>query len=385
MTGRVFFYVQHLLGIGHLRRAATLARAMAAGGFDVLVVSGGAPIDGLVLGGARFHQLPPLRAADAGLKDLVQLDGRPLDDAFRTDRTHQLLDLFGFEQPDVLMTEQFPFGRTQLRFELMPLLEAAQDSPSPPWVVSSVRDVVRRTISPARVDETVATFAAFDALLIHGDPALVRFEESFAGWDEVKARALYTGYVADSDPVPSGKGGLDLVGKGEVIVSAGGGAVGAPLLRAAIAARPLTPLADRRWRLLVGANMPAAERASLAAAATDGIVVEPARDDFTLLLRNAALSISQAGYNTVIETLCHADRAVLVPFGTARETEQADRTRFLVERGMVASVPPDGLSPAALATAVTAAWAGPSIRTFPPVDARGGPATVAALRQMVAP
>ena len=41
---RVFFYVQHLLGIGHLRRAATLARALAAGGFDVLLVSGGAPV-----------------------------------------------------------------------------------------------------------------------------------------------------------------------------------------------------------------------------------------------------------------------------------------------------------------------------------------------------
>ena len=28
MTRRVFFYVQHLLGIGHLRRATTLARAL---------------------------------------------------------------------------------------------------------------------------------------------------------------------------------------------------------------------------------------------------------------------------------------------------------------------------------------------------------------------
>ena len=381
MTGRVFFYVQHLLGIGHLRRAATLARTMVAGGFDVLLVSGGAPIDGLALGGARFHQLPSLRAADSGLKDLVRFDGTPLDDAFRADRACQLVDLFEAEQPDVLMTEQFPFGRTQLRFELMPLLEAAQDLPSPPWIVSSVRDVVRRSVSPARVDETVATFAAFDALLIHADPALVRFEESFAAWDDVKARALYTGYVADSDPVSVFPG---IVGKGEVIVSAGGGAVGAPLLRAAIAARPLTPLADRRWRLLVGANMPAAEQAALAAAATGGIVVEPARDDFAMLLRGAALSISQAGYNTVIETLIHADRAVLVPFGTARETEQADRARLLAERGMVAAVPPDSLSPATLAAAVAAAWAGPSIRSFPPVDARGGPATVAALRQMVA-
>lgn len=385
MKKRVFFYVQHLLGIGHLRRAATLARAMAGGGFDVLLVSGGAPTDGLALGGARFHQLPPLRAADARLKELARLDGTPLDDAFRAERTRRLLDLFRSEAPDVLLTEQFPFGRTQLRFELLPLLEAARDQPSPPWIVSSVRDVVRRSASPARVDEMVATFEAFDALLIHADPALVRFEESFPAWDDVKARALYTGYVADSDPAsaPHGDAPSSLVGNGEVIVSAGGGAVGAPLLRAALKARPMTALADRRWRLLVGPNVPAADQADLAKAASPGIVVEPTRDDFPTLLQNAALSISQAGYNTVIETLCHADRAVLVPFGTARETEQADRARLLVERGMVAAVPPDSLSPETLAAAVAAAWAGPSIRSFPPVDARGGPATVEALRQMV--
>jgi predicted glycosyltransferase len=382
MTGRVFFYVQHLLGIGHLRRAAILARAMAAGGFDVLLVSGGAPADGLALDGVRFHQLPPLRAANAGLKELARLDGTPLDDEFRADRARRLVELFQDESPDILMTEQFPFGRTQLRFELLPLLEAAQDLPSAPWIVSSVRDVVRRSASPARVEEMVDTFAAFDTLLIHADPALVRFEESFPAWDQVKARALYTGYVAEFVETP--RGGPSLVGKGDVIVSAGGGAVGAPLLHAALKARAMTPLADRRWRLLVGPNVPVADQATLAAAATEGIVVEPARRDFPTLLRNAALSISQAGYNTVIETLCHADRAVLVPFGTTRETEQADRARLLVERGMVASVPPDSLSPATLAAAVAAAWAGPSIRSFPPVDARGGPATVAALQQMLA-
>ena len=381
MTGRIFFYVQHLLGIGHLRRAATLARAMAAGGFDVLLVSGGAPLDGLALGGARFHQLPPLRAANSGLKELARLDGTPVDEVFRSCRRRLLLDLFNEESPDILLTEQFPFGRTQLRFELMPLIEAAQDLPSSPWIVSSVRDVVRRTASPARIEEMVATFAAFDALLIHSDPALIRLDQSFAAWDEVKARALYTGYVADSLKPP---GSFDeSVGRGEVIVSAGGGAVGAPLLRAAVAARPLTPLADRRWRLLVGPNMPADEQAALATLATDGFVVEPARDDFSTLLRNAALSISQAGYNTAIETLIHADRAVLVPFGTSRETEQADRARLLAQRGLVATVPPDGLTPTALAAAVTTAWASPSIRSFPPVDVRGGPATVSALQQML--
>lgn len=382
MSARVFFYVQHLLGIGHLRRAATLARALAADGFDVLVVSGGAPVDGLALGGARLHQLPPVRAADARLKELARLDGSPLDEAFRADRTRRLLDLFEAEQPDILLTEQFPFGRTQLRFELLPLLEAAQDRPAAPWIVSSIRDVLRRTASPARVDEMVQTFEAFDAVLVHADPALVRLDDSFPAWPDIQARALYTGYVSDQDAEVA-----DIaVGKGEVIVSAGGGAVGAPLLQAALAARPLTALADRRWRLLVGPNMPEQERAALAAS-TSGVdvIVEPVRADFPALLRNAVLSISQAGYNTVVETLCHGDRAVLVPFGTARETEQADRARVLVERGMVAAVPPGELTPESLAAAIARAWAGPSIRSFPPVDARGTSATVAALRQMVSP
>ena len=382
MTARVFFYVQHLLGIGHLRRAAALARAISAGGFDVLLVSGGAPVDGLALGGARFHQLPPLRAADARLKELAQLDGTPVDEAFKAKRIRQLLDLFEAEQPDILLTEQFPFGRTQLRFELMPLLDAAQDRPSAPWIVSSIRDVLRRTASPAHVDEMVQTFEAFDAVLVHADPALVRMDDSFPAWPDIRDRALYTGYVADAGAeLPSEAD----VGKGEVIVSAGGGAVGAPLLHAAIAARPLSPLADRRWRLLVGPNMPDNDVAALHASAGETVIVEPVRSDFPSLLRNAALSISQAGYNTVVETLCHGDRAVLVPFGTARETEQADRARVLVERGMVAAVAPDALTPASVAAAIARAWAGPSIRSFPPVDASGAAATVAALKQMVSP
>ena len=64
-------------------------------------------------------------------------------------------------------------------------------------------------------------------------------------------------------------------GRDEVVVSVGGGAVGAPLLKAAVAARPRTALADRTWRLLLGENLPAHDRAALAR--EEGIVVEPAR------------------------------------------------------------------------------------------------------------
>lgn len=388
MSARVFFHVQHLLGIGHLRRAATLARALAEGGFDVLLVSGGAPVTGLTLGAARFHQLPPLRAADETLRELSRLDGTPLDEAFRAARVKALLDLLRAEAPDILITEQFPFGRTRLRFELLPLLEAAKAMNPRPRIVSSVRDVVRRSASPQRVSESVEIIEKFfDSVLIHADPKVVEFARSFAGWERIKTRVLYTGYVAEHELVrsPAHEGSVP-EGGGDVVVSAGGGAVGAPLLHAALLARPKTPLADRTWRLLVGANMPAAERAALDGSAGGkgkGIVIEAARPDFTTLLARATLSISQAGYNTIIETLCCADRAVLVPFGTARETEQADRAALLAERGMVAVVPPGTLSPDSLADAVRQALAGPSLRSFPPCDANGGPATALLLKRLL--
>jgi predicted glycosyltransferase len=381
MSRRVFFYVQHLLGIGHLRRAATLARALARSGFDVLLVSGGAPVAGLDAGGARFHQLPPLRARDEGLRDLARLDGTPLDDSFRAHRTQVLVDLLRAEQPDFLITEQFPFGRTQLRFELLPLLEAAKALAKPPRILSSVRDVLRESASAARIAETVETFERyFDGVLVHSDPALVSLDKSFAGWARIKPRAHYTGYVVETDSPPASATNSGEVPSGEVIVSAGGGAVGGPLLRAAIAARPLTSLAGRPWRLLVGNNLPDADRAALRAG--NGIEIEPARTDFTALLAGSALSISQAGYNTVVETLVHGDRAVLVPFATARETEQARRAQLLAERGLVQTVSADGLDGSVLAAAVERALAGRSIRSFPRCDANGGPATALLLASM---
>jgi predicted glycosyltransferase len=299
-----------------------------------------------------------------------------------------LLDLLRAEAPDILITEQFPFGRTRLRFELLPLLEAAKAMNPRPRIVSSVRDVVRRSASPQRISESVDIFENFfDSVLIHADPRLVEFARSFAGWERIKTRALYTGFVAEHELVRSpAHEGSTTEGSGGVVVSAGGGAVGAPLLHAALLARPKTPLADRTWRLLVGANMPAAERAALdggAGGKGNGIVIEAARPDFTALLAKATLSISQAGYNTTIETLCCADRAVLVPFGTARETEQADRAALLAERGMVAVVLPGTLSPDSLADAVGRALAGPSLRSFPPCDANGGPATALLLKRLL--
>src|SRR5260370_70618 len=91
---RVLFHVQHLLGIGHWRRAAALAGAMEQAGLAVTVLAGGPPEPraGRAGEGAGFAtiQLPPARAADAGFKTIGDARGRPIEEAFKARRRDPL-------------------------------------------------------------------------------------------------------------------------------------------------------------------------------------------------------------------------------------------------------------------------------------------------------
>ena len=123
---KLLFHVQHFLGVGHHRRAEALARAFVQAGHDVTVASGGAPVPGEDWGGASVVHLPPARVNAADFRTLRHLDGTPVDDEWREARRTQLLALFERVAPDAILLEGFPFARRQLKFELIPLLDAAK-------------------------------------------------------------------------------------------------------------------------------------------------------------------------------------------------------------------------------------------------------------------
>ena len=348
---RALVYVQHLLGIGHLKRAATLARALAAEGMQVTLASGGPAVPGMVpqlsMHGVQLVQLPPASAADLSFKVLLDESGREIDDAWKRLRSEALLLAWRAADPQVLLIELFPFGRRQMRFELLPLLDAAAGRAA---IVCSVRDILGGLKSLQRQQETLDLVERyFDRVLVHGDPGVVSFDRTFPGAERIAGRLAYTGYVVE--PVNAAGGNA---GKDEIIVSAGGGAVGAALLRAAMLAKPLTAMRDRTWRVLAGNNLPEGDFRSLAglAASDGGIVLERSRADFTTLLANCALSVSQAGYNTLMETVRAGARAVVVPFAGGHETEQSLRARSFAERGLLDVIEEEALTPEALAAAI---------------------------------
>lgn len=378
----VLFYVQHLLGIGHLRRAAAIVRALDAAELETVLISGGLPVPGLDIGGARLAQLTPLKSRDVNFSALVGADGRPFDDAMRTARRDQLLALYRETRPRVVMIEQFPFGRRQLRFELLPLIKALRCDKTRPALLASLRDIVNPpgTVEKAAWMLEIAT-RFFDLVLVHGDPALVTLEQSFPEAAALAGKLRYTGYVV-SEPPPAAPASGE--GNGEVLVSTGGGAVAEPLVAAALAARPLSPLAESPWRILVGENMPEASFQGFRAAAPAGVTVERARPDFTALLARCRLSISQAGYNTVMEVLRAGPPAVLVPFVGAGEREQSLRARLLAERGLVSLVPEAGLGGDALARGMAEALALAARRRPLSLDTEGAAKTAEIVRARLA-
>ncbi len=353
----VMFYVQHLLGIGHIMRAASIIRGMRRRGLAVTMVSGGEPVPVLDVGDADFVQLPSARVTDRSFKVLIDEEGEVVDEEWRARRRDKLLEVFARVRPRVLMFELFPFGRRQFRFEILPLIEAARAMDPAPKIVSSVRDILVIKEKPGRNDEMIELAETyFDAVLVHGDPDFVTLDVTFPHARRLEGILRYTGYVVDEDRLASASGGA---GTGEVIVSAGGGGVGFSLLQAAIDARPATSLHDATWRLLAGHNLPEDRFLALKENLPPGMFAERARADFFTLLSNCRMSISQGGYNTVMEVLASGAPSVIVPYAGLEESEQTLRAGLLEKRGLVQVVEERALSPETLTAAVEAALARP--------------------------
>lgn len=354
MTKRVFFFVQNLLGIGHVVRAARLSQALCAAGAEVTLASGGVPVDGLDFGPVRRVDLPAIKAGPGGFSDLRLADGSPLDEAHKARRRDLLLTAFTASQADILLIEAFPFGRRAQRFELLPLLDAAKGRKDNVLIACSVRDILQAGRSAERRQDMVSLVRRyFDVVLVHGDERLIPFDLSFPEAPQIADRLAYTGIVAP--PAIAWQGEAH-----EVIVVAGGGVVGGRLFEAAIAARALTSLSTARWLVVGGPHLPEDRFADIAArGAAQGIDVERFLPDLPARYGAARLVISQAGYNTVADILVAGTRSVLIPFASGGESEQTERARLMAEKGLAIALSEDELSPVQLADAIHACLALP--------------------------
>lgn len=348
----VLFYVQHLLGIGHVFRATRVARALARLGCEAHLVWGGTATADPDLSDLKVKYLTAVRSDSASFSNLVHENGQPFTVQDQEARRADLLEYYDMVQPDILITEAFPFGRRQMHFELIPLLEAAERNPAPPMIVASIRDIMQEGRREKRVQESLdAIHKWYNLVLVHGDPSLIRIEETLQGASKIENNIRYTGLVSSELQVAGNGTNLEY----NVLVSSGGGAVGLPLMQSALQAMKLSAKYPDNWCLTVGTEMPETDYQALQRDCPHGMKIVRFLPDLVNAIGSSKVSVSLAGYNTVADVLKTDTACVLVPFAGEGETEQLRRAELLAKKGIVSIVLPDQLSPKNLAKAIDTA------------------------------
>ena len=352
----LLFWCQHSLGLGHLVRSLALAEALR-DRFDVVLLNGGRFPTGMrAPDGVTVINLVPLGHDDS--YELVSHDPAFDVEAAKQHRIATILDALERHRPAVVLLELYPFGRKKFAFELDPMLAAIDAlGDERPKVVCSVRDIlVNQRHDQARHDEraALAANAHLDAILVHSDPTFASLDESFKPATKLMVPVFHTGFVTIRPAaVPAGERR-----QGRVIVSSGGGMVGEPIVRAAVAAHSGVHAATGLTTTIVaGPFLPDHVWMWLVDEAAQSPWLDAVRQvsDLAGEIRRSAVSVSQCGYNTTMDLLRAGTPSVVVPYSNGKEDEQSRRAERLAAIGVLTSLDAAEPRPDRLVAAIVAA------------------------------
>lgn len=147
---RVLIAVTHLLGVGHLARAAAWPMLSPMPGMPCCWCPAVGRTPSIAGKGVRTAHLPSVHAEGADFVNLRDADGRPVTSAYLEDRAQHLVHYAADFTPDCIITETFPFGRNALRREFEALLEYADGAAPRPVMLASIRDILNPPSRPQR-------------------------------------------------------------------------------------------------------------------------------------------------------------------------------------------------------------------------------------------
>jgi predicted glycosyltransferase len=338
--------------MGRLVRSLALADSLAER-FRVMLLNGGRMPKGLIVpAGVQVINLPPLGIDETN--QLVSHDKRISVERALDRRKKMIRTCFDNLRPAVVVLELFPFGRKKFAVELRPLLETAHSEERRSFIVCSLRDIFgsQRAIQQ-KYDDRAATLANqfLDLVLVHSDPSFAHFDESFHPSVPLKVPVIHTGFVVSR---PTQTASIERSRK-RIVVSAGGGIAGEPLLRTAIdALRCFEDDPQIEMKIIAGPFLPDDSWTRLRTLARGKPQLSVVRCVTNLCdeLRGAAVSISQAGYNTCLDVVRAGVPALLVPFAKGTDNEQQKRAQRLQRLGAVQVLDSENLHPARLAAAI---------------------------------
>jgi len=351
----ILIYCQHVVGVGHLCRMMEIIRALK--DHDVTLILGGPPVDITIPGNVDVVQLPGLMM-DAKYTRMFPVDpGQSLEET-QQKRKKILLDLVADSRPDVLLVELYPFGRGGFHFELEPFLHAVRSEIHQPCpIVCSLRDILVEKKNQQKFEQRVLDRLNpyFDALLVHGDPNVIKLDATFSRVADINIPVVYTGYICQKSKQGDRehiRKQLNLKSSDKLIaVSAGGGSFGYRILEAAVKAHALLKSSEIIMQVFTGPYLDEKKFTELTQLAAPGATVERFSDNFPAWLAAADLSISMGGYNTTMNVVAAGTPALIFPYNHDRE--QGLRAEKLAPVTDLTVLADKDLEPALLAQKIT--------------------------------
>jgi predicted glycosyltransferase len=360
---KILFYCQNLLGMGHLVRTTELMRELVKT-FEVCLIEGGQKVAGFeLLPEVEVVQLPTIQVKvfdSLQVGKELQVIGSTMSLAeVKEYRQQKLIEVFDRFQPDVLITEGYPFSKNKaLAFEIVPLLEHVRKLNRTTKVICSLRDIIMvkefadRDAEERRRCEFVNQY--YDAILLHSDPAIHRLEDNISTAEYLSCPIYYTGYVVQSEPdrVQFDPSDLALLNDPipQIVVSVGGGKLGHDLLESIIQAAPLLQQQiSHRIVIFAGPLMDEAKYQELGKLAQGKTNISLRRFTPSLItyLDRADLSISLGGYNTTMNILKTGVKSMIYP--SDKDREQSIRAEKLEQLGLLKILDKSELEPELLA------------------------------------
>ena len=291
-------------------------------------------------------------------------------------RAHFVLEMARRIQPDIFLTEFFPFGRQDYTPELLPAIR---------WLRQTTGRIYASVGYPCSVDlidhqntrlahERKEIIALYDKILIHTPPDLENkyfhqtlptksLQENYGNFFKTIAdKTIYTGYMVPARPGRTPRRAALLYNKNNahtIIVSRGGGAVYPGVIINAIRAQRL--LGDMfHFIIASGPSTSPAEKAAfqllLKKTAPSAVKLLDDIPDLPYFLEHATTSVNLCGYNTSVQLMQAGGNGIVIPFINTHSplpsNEQTARALLLRDHAACTILPYDQLTPQALATMI---------------------------------
>jgi predicted glycosyltransferase len=333
-----------VLGLGHLRRNTAIVSRLVRdlpGSNALLLTSLPAGDFFECPEGVDIVKLPSLRKSADGrmVSRKLTLD----QEHFQKLRTSVIRSVARSFRPDLLLVDQLPTG---VWGELSPVLRELKVSHQAPTIVLGLRDILDDPeVTQARWRRQGvyrALDAVYDSVLIYGSREIFDSRAQYGLDGEMSTDVAYCGYVCAESPAVNPKLSRKELGLSDgrlLVITAGGGADGYPMIRLCLdALSRMSEQRDLEVACITGPLMRRDEIQDLRARSAQlPVRVFWCVEQAPIYFETADLIVSMAGYNTLVEAIRLGKKVLVIP-RRGPSAEQGMRAEVFSRLGVVRGV-----------------------------------------------